>query len=111
RVTSGQRHDETVDPQAEAASRRHPVLQRLQEVLVERLRLLVAGAQQLLLLLEATPLLVRVVQLAERVGELDAADKSLEALDDSRLGAMRLRERRQLYGIVEDEGGLHELRL
>ena len=50
------------------------MLERLDEVLVERLRLLVAAAQLLGLLLEAAALLVGVVELGERVGDLEPAD-------------------------------------
>src|SRR5258705_470238 len=56
-------------------------------------------------------LLVGVVQLAERVGDLDSADERLPALDHALLGAVRLRERRQLDRVVDDEGRLDQLRL
>src|SRR5262245_58230053 len=46
-------HDEAVDADPDAARRRHPVLQRVQEALVERLRLLVALLGVADLLLEA----------------------------------------------------------
>ena len=55
-------------------------------VLVEGLGLLVAGRLVRPLLLEAGALLVRVVELRERVGELHAAGEALEALDQPVLG-------------------------
>ena len=58
------------------------------------------------LLLETPALLVGVVQLAERVRDLDPADEALEALDQALLGAVRPCERRQLGRVVEHERGL-----
>ena len=86
RAPSRQHHHETVDPDPDPARRRHPVLERLDERLVVGLGLLVAGAGQRALLLEPPALLVGVVQLGERVGDLQAADERLEALDEA-LGA------------------------
>ena len=93
RAPAGEDHHQAVQPQTEAAGGRHPVLERSDEVLVEGLRLLVAGPAKILLLLEATPLLVGVVQLAERVRDLDSSNEALEALREPFAGAMRPRER------------------
>ena len=60
---------------------------------------------------EAGALLVGVVELAERVGELDPAGEGLPALDEPLAGAVALRERRELQRIVEDERRLLEGRL
>ena len=80
-------HHEAVDADAEAAGRRHAVLERGQEVLVERLRLGVAGRRRAALLLEARALVVGIVELAERVRDLHAGDEELEALDQPRVVA------------------------
>src|SRR5437899_1073384 len=69
RAPTGQQHHDAVDPQSDAARRRHAVLQRLQEGLVEGLGLLVAGGLLAALFLEAGTLLVGVVELGERVRE------------------------------------------
>src|SRR5512132_3214535 len=58
---AAQDHDQAVDAHADAARRRHPLLERLQEGLVEGLRLLVAGGGQAALRLEPGALLVGVV--------------------------------------------------
>jgi hypothetical protein len=63
------------------------------------------------LVLEPSPLLVGIVELGERVRDLDPADERLPALDQPVLGAVPLRERRQLHRIVEHERGLDQLRL
>ena len=63
-------HHEPVDPDADAAGRRHALLERGEEDLVERLRLLVALGRVARLRLEARALLVGVVELGERVGDL-----------------------------------------
>src|SRR5436305_12190348 len=74
RAPPAEQHHQAVDAQAEAGGGRHPVLERLDEDLVVGLGLLAAGRQEALLVLEARPLLVRVVELGERVADLDAAD-------------------------------------
>ena len=78
---AGQHHHQPVDPEADAAGRRHALLERAEEVLVVRLRLLVAAGELLGLLRETASLLVGVVELGERVGDLDPADERLPALD------------------------------
>src|SRR5439155_4631436 len=111
RPSARQQHHETIDSEPEATGRRHAVFQGLHEVLVVRLRLLVARLQQTLLLLEASTLLVGVVQLGERVRDLDAADEPFETLNQPLLAPVRLRKWRQLFRIVEDEGRLDQVRL
>jgi hypothetical protein len=75
------------------------------------LRLLVARLPQPDLRLEALALVERVVQLGERVGDLAAGDHQLEPLDQPRVAALRLRQRRQLARVVRDEDRLLEVRL
>src|SRR3954453_17446782 len=111
RLRPGQDHHQTVDAEAGAAGRRHPLLQRLDEGLVVWLGLLVASRGLLGLRLESPALLIRVVELGERVGDLDAAAERLPALDQPLIRAVPLREGRQLNGVVDDEGGLDQLRL
>src|SRR4051794_18827822 len=111
RALAGHQHHEAVDADADAAGRRHAVLERAQERLVHRLRLLVALGRVALLRLEAGALVVGVVELGERVGELHAVDERLEALDEPRLAAVSLGERRQLDRVVDDELRLTDVRL
>ena len=80
----GQHHHQAVDAEPDAAGRRHPLFERLDERLVVGLRLLVAALELGRLLLEAAALLVGVVELAEGVGDLDPADEGLPALDQAR---------------------------
>src|ERR1044072_2041815 len=75
-----QHHDKSVNPDPDTPGRGHPLFERLDEGLVEGLGLLVAAFELGRLLFEAPPLLVRIVQLAERVGDLDAAGEGLPAL-------------------------------
>src|SRR5437588_4052348 len=63
RLPAAQDHHQAVDADPDPAGWRHPVLERLQERLVVRLRLDVAGSGELPLLLEAGALLVGVVEL------------------------------------------------
>ena len=110
RSPPGQRHHQPIDPDPDAAGRRHPVLERLNEGLVVGLRLVIAGAGQCPLLLEPAALLVGIVELGERVGELDAADVRLEALDQALDGPMPFGERRQLDRVVEQERWFNQRR-
>src|SRR3989449_11486813 len=87
------------------------VLEGPQEILVEQLGLLVPSGTQPRLLLEAAPLLLRVVQLAERVRDLALLDEELPALDTRGVSPLELRERRERHGIVEHERRLHQRRL
>ena len=68
-------------PTPSPAGRRQAVLERADVVLVHGVRLEVAGRAVRELRLEAAPLLGRIVELAEGVGHLEAADVQLEALD------------------------------
>ena len=79
--------------------------------LVERLRFGVPAAQLLGLGLEATALLVGIVELREGVGDLEPSREGLPALDQPLLGAMALGEWRHLDRIVEHERGLDQVRL
>ena len=58
--------------------------------------------------LEPPALLVRIVQLAEGVGHLEAADVELEALDRVGIVRLLLRQRRHLGREVVDEGRLNQ---
>ena len=103
RLAAGEEHREPVDAEADAAGRRHAVGERLDVVGVALLRLDVAGRALGLLEREPLRLLLRVVDLGERVAELDAAGEVLEALDDRRVVVGRARERRQLDRVVVED--------
>src|SRR6185295_11034780 len=107
----GEDHRQPVHAEAHAARRRHAVLQRPQVIFIKLLRLGVAGGAQRALLLEAAPLLVGVVELAERVRQLAVLHEQLPALDLRRIAALGLSERRQRDWIVEDERRLYEFGL
>src|SRR6201989_3686650 len=83
---AGEHHHQAVDAEADAAGRRHSLFERLDEGLVEGLGLFVAALALGDLFLEAAPLLVGVVELAEGIGDLDAAGERLPALDQPLLG-------------------------
>ena len=109
---AGQQHHQPVDADADAAGRRHALLERLHEqprrrAAPPRRRASARAA----LRLEARALLVGVVELGERVGDLHAAGERLEALDQPRLARCVLGERRELDRVVDDERRLDERRL
>src|SRR3990172_4841276 len=99
----GEEHEPAVDTDAEAGRGRHAVLQRLEELLVQPLRLAVARLAQALLLLEARPLVQRVVELREAVADLGAGHRHLEALDAAGVRGIALGERRDINGVVDEE--------
>ena len=57
------------------------------------------------------PLLDGVVELGVGVGDLESTDEGLQALDQALFAAVRLGEGRELDRVVEEEGGLDQLRL
>src|SRR5262245_17633146 len=103
-----QDHHQPVDSEPDPTGWGQPLLERLDVDLVVGLGLLVAPGGLLRLRLEAAALLVRVVQLCERVRDLNAADERLPAFHQPRLAAMPLREGRELHRVVEDEGRLDQ---
>src|SRR5450631_1806729 len=102
---AGEQHAEPVDPDAHAARRRHPVLEREQEVLVDALGLAPG------LLLEHLALDVRVVLLGIRRRDLHAPDAQLEDVERRGVLPVDLRQRAELLRQVQDERRLDEPRL
>src|SRR5438477_3697752 len=107
----GEEHDEAVDADAFARGRRQAVLERANVIGVVVHRLLVAGFLRFRLRGEARGLVLGVVQLGEAVRDLAAGDDELEAVGDRGIRVVCPRERRDVDGVRDDEGGLHELRL
>ena len=98
-------HREAVHAHAEAGRGRHAVLERANVVLVVVHRLLRAGGLLPHLLAEAFGLIVRVVELAERVAELAAVDEQLEPVNQIGARVIPAGERRRLERVVRDEDG------
>ena len=73
--------------------------------------LFVAGVEGVELAHEALALVVGVVQLAEGVGALHAADEALEALDEARVVRRLLGERADLERVLGDEHRLDQVGL
>ena len=92
---AGRQHDQAVEAERGAAGRRH-VREGGQEVLVDRIALAVDALLLRHLRLEAPALPVGIGELAEGVGELDAAGIELEALGDARVGRLGPRQRGEL---------------
>ena len=103
RVDAGQQHHQPVDPDPEAARRRHPVLQRADVVVVDVAGLRVAALLGARLGLERGELLGRVVLLAVGVAQLEPGDDQLEALDVGRVVAVHPGQRRHLARVVDAE--------
>src|SRR5436305_15257877 len=73
----GQDGREPVDAYAHAAGRREAVFERGKEVFVHGMGLVVTGGPRSCLVFVTSPLIVRVVQLRERIGALCAGDEQL----------------------------------
>ena len=97
----GQEHGEPVDAHAHAAGRGHAVLEGPDVVEVDVAGLGVAGRLGRGLVAEPGQLVDRVVQLAVGVGQLAAADDELEPLDQGRVVAVGLGQRRDLARVVD----------
>ena len=78
-------HHQTVDTNADTTRRRHTVLQRAQEVLIDNHRLIVALVGQAHLFLEPFLLVYRVIKLRISVGQLLTVHHQLETLGQSGL--------------------------
>src|SRR4051812_5405992 len=72
-----QQHDEPIDPDAFATGRRHAVFQRADVILVHLMGFEVAARAIFELRFEPPPLLVRIVELAEGIGDFEATDIEL----------------------------------
>ena len=90
-------------PRPMPPGRRQAVLERAHVVGVDVVRLLVAELLQRRLRLEPPQLVDRIVQLAERVGELATVDDELEAFGQRGIVAVHARERRHLARVVAHE--------
>src|SRR5712664_3092270 len=100
-----------VDPQPHPAGWRKAMLERDQEVLVERMRFLGTLGPRARLVLEAPALVDRVVDLGEGVGDLGAGDEQLEAVRQPRIVRPPAGQRRDLDRMPEHESRLDQARL
>src|SRR5579863_4250150 len=105
----GEQHGEPVDADSLATRGRHPVAQGANVVLIDGVGGEISLFAQELLVLEPVALLGRVVQLAEGVSDLHAADVQLEALDKVRVVRLLLRQWRHLEREVDNESRLDEI--
>src|SRR6266540_1118825 len=85
----GQDHREPVDAETEPAGGRHPVFEGPNEVLVERMGLLITPPARFLLRGEAGPLVVRIGHLRVGRPDLHTPDVEVEVLRDPRRGPVR----------------------
>src|ERR1035437_9008109 len=83
---TGHHHHQPVHAESEASHGRHPVFERAQEILVQHHCLFIAFCPQPRLLLEASALIERIVEFAERIRKLLPVHVQLEPLDESQIG-------------------------
>ena len=108
---AGEQHHQAVDADPLARGGRHAVFEGGDVILVVHHRLVVAPGALPRLVPEPLGLVVRVVELGETVRDLPPADEELEAVGHFRVVVASPGERRDLGGIVGDEGGCDEPRL
>ena len=78
-------HHEAIDAKTKAARGRHAVRERADVVRVVVHRLVIALGASIELRLEATRLILRIIELGESVGDFAPIDKELKAIGDRRL--------------------------
>src|SRR5262249_59327585 len=93
------------------AGGRPPPSQCARVALVERVPPLAPRLERAPAREQALALIVRIVELGERIADLHPGQERLEALDEPRVARRALGKRRQLDGIVGDERGLGQRRL
>ena len=109
-VVVGEHHHEAVDADPLSGGGGHAVAQSPDEVGVHVHRFVVSGDLfGLDLCLEALVLVEGVIELVEAVGEFFSGHEELEALGDLRVFVAAARQRRDVDGVVDDEGGVDQL--
>src|SRR5216683_4181708 len=93
RLLVSHEHHQAIDTDAKAPGRRHTHLQGFQKVFIEYLCLVISMRTLAHLILETRTLVKRIVQFGKGVAQLQAADKGLETICQSRNFAMALRQR------------------
>src|SRR5436853_1045827 len=85
--------DQPVDPQAHAAGWGKAVFERGEEVLVHRMRFLIAGGASPRLVFEPASLIIGIIQLRERVSDLLSGEEELEPVGQPRVAGAPAGER------------------
>src|SRR5205823_10111970 len=100
--------DQAVDAQTHAAGRRKAVFERGEEVLIHRMRFLVAGSAGPRLVLETGSLVIRIVELRKGVGDLLTGEEELETVGQPWVTGAPTGQRRDLDRMPKDECRLHQ---
>ena len=111
RLSPRQNHSQPIDPNPLARRRRQPIPQRPHIVLIHRVSLIVPPLPLLKLRLKPPPLIIRIVQLRERIPNLKPANIKLKPLHPIRLIRLHLRKRRHRKREVINNRRLNEMRL
>ena len=104
----GEQHDHAVDADADAARRRHTVLEGAHVVLVVLHGLVVTAGLLGHLSGKALGLVDRVVELGERVGVLVTGNNQLKAVRQARVVLKALGKRADLDGVIAHESGVDD---
>src|SRR5918995_155660 len=104
-------HHEPIDAEAEATGRGHTILECPDVVGVIAMSIGIPGRALTHLILEATPLIVGVVQLTESVDQLASSHEELESFGERRIISVLFGQRRERFGIIHYKGRLDEVRL
>jgi len=97
---AARQHDEAIESERDAGAFGHAMGERRQEIFVDRIGHAIACLLLRLVRAEAPALRAGIGELAERIGELEAADIELEPLGKMRIAGLRPRERRHGDRIV-----------
>ena len=104
-----QQHNESVDTYAQTACRRHTIFQSCQEVFIDHVCFVVACFSQVFLIFETMTLVDGVIQFGVCVAVFSANDKQFETFCEFRFIGFSLCQRRDFYGVVNDECRLNQV--
>ena len=107
----GKQHHQAIDADAFSGRGRHPIFERAQKIFVDEMGFFVTRGALRGLRFKSLALVERIVQLGEGVRDLPPGDVQLEAIGQRGVGILSTGQRRNLYGIVGNEGRLLQIGL
>src|SRR5712692_1254456 len=110
RMLVREQHYQPIDANADSGRRRHAVRQCANIIFVHHHRLFITTLALNDLIFEALILLFGIVEFRKAIGGFERADEVFEPLRDGRISGRSLRQRRDRFGEVCDEGWLNQMR-
>ena len=105
----GQQHHQAVNSDALTGRRRHAVFQGFNIVVIHEMRFTVTGFSIFHLLQKSSPLVFRVVEFGEPVGDFPSGDEQFKPFCQVRMGVASSGQWRDFGRVAGDKGGLDQL--